>query len=235
MSDPVLMKRITKSISTILTPDRIEVISKAAAILLFGGFLIQQTIGAYRMFALTVTAGAALNWQRIILHLANMLYLGLVVMVYIIRPRAALKTQSILSRVLGFAGGFGVPLVLMRLTPAAPQWAMIAGPILLITGHIFATLVLSFLGRGFSILAEARVLVTSGPYAIVRHPLYLAEEISILGLIIMWGTIPAYTLLIVHFFVQITRMHYEEQVLTKAFPDYESYRVRTRAFIPWII
>ena len=229
------IKRIKNRIDTVLTPVRIEWISKAAAVLLFGGFLVHESMKAYDLVIFAMNTGAGMNWQRLVLHLSNILYLSLVVMVYIMRPKATLKTPGILSRILGLAGGFGVPLVLMWLKPAMPSWAVIAGPILLITGHLFAAFALSFLGRGFSILAEARVLVTSGPYAIVRHPLYLAEEISILGLIIMWGTIPAYTLLVVHFFIQVMRMRYEEKVLTRVFPEYEAYRARTKAFIPWIL
>ncbi len=230
-----LIKRITNHIDTVLTPVRIEVIAKVAAVLVFGGFLVYKAMAAYRLVIVAIHTGTGMNWQRLVLLLSSILYLSMVVFVYVIRPRATLKTRGILPRVLGFAGGFGIPLVLMWLKPAMPSWAMVAGPILLITGNVFAAFALSFLGRGFSILAEARVLVTSGPYAIVRHPLYLAEEISILGLIIMWGTIPAYTLLIVHFIIQVMRMRYEEKVLTKAFPEYGAYRSRTRAFIPWIL
>jgi protein-S-isoprenylcysteine O-methyltransferase Ste14 len=38
------------------------------------------------------------------------------------------------------------------------------------------------LGRSISILPQARQLVTSGPYAFVRHPLYLGEMTAMLGI-----------------------------------------------------
>jgi protein-S-isoprenylcysteine O-methyltransferase Ste14 len=32
----------------------------------------------------------------------------------------------------------------------------------------------------------------------------------------------------------LTRMHYEEKVLTETFPDYANYAARTRRLVPWI-
>jgi protein-S-isoprenylcysteine O-methyltransferase Ste14 len=43
---------------------------------------------------------------------------------------------------------------------------------LIVVGHLLAVYALAWLGRSFSIMAEARRLVTDGPYAVVRHPLY---------------------------------------------------------------
>ena len=38
------------------------------------------------------------------------------------------------------------------------------------------------LARSLSIMPEARKLVTTGLYARIRHPLYLAEDIALLGI-----------------------------------------------------
>ena len=53
-------------------------------------------------------------------------------------------------------------------------------------GSVGAVVALGQLGRSFSLMAETRQLVTSGPFHFVRHPLYLAEEIAIVGLFIQF-------------------------------------------------
>ena len=56
--------------------------------------------------------------------------------------------------------------------------------LLLLGGNALAVLVLVQLGRSFSVMAEARRLVTSGVYRWVRHPLYLAEELAVIGIVL---------------------------------------------------
>ena len=48
-------------------------------------------------------------------------------------------------------------------------------------GSLGSILVLWRLGKSFSIMPEARKLVTGGPYACARHPLYTVEIITIIG------------------------------------------------------
>jgi len=99
-------------------------------------------------------------------------------------------------------------------------------------GTCLSSIVLFRLGRSFSLMAEARKLVTTGPYAIVRHPLYLAEEIAVIGTLLQFFSI--YTLMIfgVHLWIQIQRMKNEEAVLRDAFPGYVDYQARTFRLIP---
>jgi len=55
---------------------------------------------------------------------------------------------------------------------------------LVLIGNAGSIIALRQLGRSFSVMAEARQLVTSGLYRFVRHPLYLTEEIAIIGVFV---------------------------------------------------
>jgi protein-S-isoprenylcysteine O-methyltransferase Ste14 len=89
-----------------------------------------------------------------------------------------------------------------------------------------------WLGRSFSIMAEARGLVTRGPYAIVRHPLYVAEEIAVIGMVLLNWSLLAVLLACAQWALQLRRMRHEEEVLETAFPDYASYAARTPRWLP---
>jgi len=82
--------------------------------------------------------------------------------------------------------------------------------VLIITGASLSFAVLRWLGKSFSILAEARRLVTEGPYRVVRHPLYVCEGIATVG--VMLQVISPWALLIViaAWMVQYRRMINEE-------------------------
>jgi protein-S-isoprenylcysteine O-methyltransferase Ste14 len=92
--------------------------------------------------------------------------------------------------------------------------------------------VLSWLGKAFSIMAEARRLVTHGPYRYVRHPLYVCEEIAVIGIFIQVMSPMALMIFVLHAVCQIRRMLNEERVLQAAFPEYENYARRTPRLIP---
>jgi protein-S-isoprenylcysteine O-methyltransferase Ste14 len=95
--------------------------------------------------------------------------------------------------------------------------------------------ILLHLGKSFSIMAEARTLVTGGPYAIVRHPLYVAEAIATVGVLVGFFSWAAVAIVIVQFACQIQRMRNEEAVLLGTFPvDYARYMARTKRLIPGV-
>ena len=58
---------------------------------------------------------------------------------------------------------------------------------MIVFGTLASVYCLYYLGRSFSIMACARELVTHGPYGVIRHPLYVAEAITVLGIIIANG------------------------------------------------
>ena len=97
-------------------------------------------------------------------------------------------------------------------------------------GGVCSFLVLAKLGRSFSILPEARVLVTSGAYAFARHPLYAVEIVTIAGMAMQyrqpWATLLAAAVIA----MLVVRSHFEEKVLTEAYPEYAQYRTRVKRF-----
>jgi protein-S-isoprenylcysteine O-methyltransferase Ste14 len=105
---------------------------------------------------------------------------------------------------------------------------------LILGGNVFAVYILTRLGRSFSILPEGRKLVTAGPYKIIRHPLYVAEAMATLGTMILFFSPAAVALVIAQTATQLGRIHYEEIVLRKTFPEYSAYARTTARLIPGI-
>lgn len=101
-------------------------------------------------------------------------------------------------------------------------------------GGVLTAMVVLRLGRSFSTMPEARKLVRTGAYAYIRHPLYLAEELVMVGLFLQYRTLPVFLILVAQFGLQIMRMNYEEKVLREAFPEYDEYAKETARIIPGV-
>ncbi len=113
-----------------------------------------------------------------------------------------------------------------------PLAAKVLGVGLLAVGNGGAIYCLAHLGRSFSVLPQARRLVSSGPYGLVRHPLYVAEAIATLGMIVPHLGWAAVSLCLIWLALQRLRIHHEEAVLSRAFPGYADYARRVPRFVP---
>jgi protein-S-isoprenylcysteine O-methyltransferase Ste14 len=112
-----------------------------------------------------------------------------------------------------------------------------AGPLavgLMLVGTLLAAWAALALGRSFSLLPQARTLVTRGPYRYVRHPIYLGGLLITAGEIALRWSPLVLALNAVFVAAQIVRLRYEEALLERAFPEYAEYRRRTSALIPGI-
>ncbi len=83
-----------------------------------------------------------------------------------------------------------------------------------------------------SIVAQSRGLTRSGPYRLVRHPLYLGEFVATVGIVLTGFTWAALSVLAALATLQVYRSVKEEQVLSEAFPEYADYRLTTARLVP---
>jgi protein-S-isoprenylcysteine O-methyltransferase Ste14 len=136
-----------------------------------------------------------------------------------------------------------VAVVLMRVARAHPVTIhdpiiQGTGCILLLSGLGFAVWARLHLGRNWGMPMTQKAqpeLVTSGPYAYVRHPIYFGILVAMTGtalatnpcLFIAWGAMTIY-------FAHSARA--EEALLTRLFPtSYPRYRNATKMLIPFTL
>ncbi|MGH6877882.1 MAG: methyltransferase family protein [Rhizomicrobium sp.] len=161
-------------------------------------------------------------------------YLALVIALVFLRRMPVAKSDGVWPRALALLASNWMSL-LVWLPPAAPSTSLIAISAALTAGGTFAELfILVWLGRCFSVLPEARGLVTRGPYRHIRHPVYLSSLVVVVGVMLHFQQTWAFLIVVPGFALQIWRMHYEEQVLRRTFPDYAAYAARSWRLVPGV-
>jgi protein-S-isoprenylcysteine O-methyltransferase Ste14 len=161
-------------------------------------------------------------------------FLMLVAWITLARAQPVAKAKGLLPRLAAALGTYLIYGVALLPTPHLGTFWLFLSALLLTLGNALSLVILMRLGRSFSIMPEARRLVTDGPYAVIRHPLYLAEQIATFGVYIQFASPAAAALCAAQFLCQIQRMRNEEKVLERAFPDYAAYRQRTARLIPGV-
>lgn len=113
----------------------------------------------------------------------------------------------------------------------------IVGLVVFFAGAAFFVAARQQLGRNWSQVVaskEEQALVTSGPYAVVRHPMYFGGTVMCLGAAIVVGG--AFLCMLVTLLpIFIWRVGAEDKLMTQQFPaDYPKYMQRTKALIPLV-
>jgi len=155
--------------------------------------------------------------------------------IYLVRPRPRARDGRVVARAAGLVGTTMLLVVGAFSTPVLftpPLFVRAAAVPLTLGAFALGVYGLLYLRRNLSIIPEARRLVTGGPYHVVRHPLYAAEILAACALVLarpgLWATLALAPFIA----VQMLRATFEERLLTRAFPEYKPYALRTRRLIP---
>jgi len=204
----------------------------------FGGLLfLLVALGAL----LFIPAGTFAYWQAWV-FLAVFGFCTLAVTIYLMKKDPALlerrvkagpgaekeQTQKIIQSVasLAFIGIFIVSALDHRYSwSAVPLYATIAGDVIVALGLIAVFLVFrenSFTSAVIEV-GKGQKLISTGPYAIVRHPMYAGAFIMLLGvppaLDSWWGLLAVIPLIL----AIVSRLMHEEKFLVKNLHGYGQY------------
>lgn len=130
----------------------------------------------------------------------------------------------------------------LKLSSPIKQFLAASGLLIYIFGICLVLWARRTLGKNWGVStsrqAKLRVdheLIQSGPYALVRHPMYFGSWVFMLGLLMlypMWVILILAVSMVAAFFMRARR---EEAVLAERFgPAWEEYTKQTARFIPFI-
>ena len=114
---------------------------------------------------------------------------------------------------------------------AVPFWVVIAANAIVFLGYTYIILVFKENSYASTIIhvEEDQQVITTGPYAIVRHPMYtgmlLMTLFTPLALGSYWALIPSFLLFIPYL---VLRIKGEEETLLRDLPGYKDYCLKTR-------
>jgi protein-S-isoprenylcysteine O-methyltransferase Ste14 len=114
----------------------------------------------------------------------------------------------------------------------------VVGVILLLSGLGLAAWARIYLGRNWGMPMTQKdepELVTSGPYRLVRHPIYSGILLAILGTSLATNLYFLIAVAVVGvYFVYSAKV--EERIMTTSFPNsYPRYKTRTKMLIPFVL
>ena len=168
------------------------------------------------------------RWTLLLLLIIEGYTLALVL---VARPALARDTSPLVVIGAGYAAFYFVLLDAAHTTHLIPETA---GVILLATGMICQFSAKFALGRCFGILPARRGIVISGPYRLVRHPIYAGYLIGHIGFLLSnfsWRNAAVFAVL---YLVQILRIQKEEALLSES-SAYRGYAGQVRwKLIPFV-
>ncbi len=159
------------------------------------------------------------------------------------------RLEPVASRVLRVLI-FGIAIVLLSTTriplrwlylPLWPEglWPFWLGAAVMIAGLLFAVWAREHLGSNWSrsvTIKQDHELITSGPYGVVRHPIYTGILTGFLGSAIALSQVRGFIAFVLVFLALWMKLRMEEQWMRAQFGEtYATYAHETAALVPYLL
>jgi protein-S-isoprenylcysteine O-methyltransferase Ste14 len=117
-------------------------------------------------------------------------------------------------------------------------WPFWIGAAVTVAGLLFAVWARQHLGANWSravTIKQDHELITTGPYALVRHPIYTGILAGFLGTAIALSQVRGVVVLVIVFLVFWAKLRMEEQWMRSQFGEtYATYAHQTAALVPYL-
>jgi protein-S-isoprenylcysteine O-methyltransferase Ste14 len=131
-----------------------------------------------------------------------------------------------------------LPWLYLHLWPVG-IWPFWLGASITIAGLVFAVWARGYLGRNWSssvTIKQGHELITSGPYGVVRHPIYTGILTGFLGMAIAISQVRGFIVVVLILFAYWTKLRIEEQWMRSQFGEtYAAYVKQTTALVPYLL
>jgi protein-S-isoprenylcysteine O-methyltransferase Ste14 len=225
---PTPQASLTISAETDNTADVSEIIGRALLITLMS----LVAAGSFTRMQILLAQPDPLSALDFLGELGAFVFSAMVCLLAVLRLKPVRRATGWAPLVSALSGAFILTIVNHLPMANLSQSAQAVSVLLLAVGNVATVVCLVHLGRSFSVLPQARKLVRSGPYGLIRHPLYVAEAIATMGMVMLHLGWAALFLGVVQTGLQLARIHYEEKVLQEAFPEYRDYASDVPRFFP---
>src|SRR5438270_8715150 len=151
---------------------------------LFGGMW-------FMLLALCVAIkiGASLTdpWPSLLSRFCLASFCMLLALLIMTRSPAKAQADGLLPRIAAFVGSY-MPWTIGFFGKTDQALPNLVSTACVLIGMIMMLVTIRHLGRSFSLVPQARNVVQTGPYRWIKHPLYLSEEIVVLGVVLLYLT-----------------------------------------------
>ncbi|WP_426424285.1 methyltransferase family protein [Bradyrhizobium genosp. A] len=172
-------------------------------------------------------------WPSLLSSFCLAIFYVLVALMIMTRPPAKAQADGLPPRIAAFVGSY-LPWMISFFGATDQASLNLLSTACVLIGMVMMLVTIRHLGRAFSLVPQARSVVQTGPYRRIKHPLYLSEEIVVLGVVLQHLSSVTVIVLILHIGVQVCRILYEEDLLRRNCPEYSRYEASRWRLIPHV-